>query len=96
MQQVLLEKQENAIIIMSDEVHFHLSGEGKKQNLHYWGGDNPLIIHKKPLQSLCVTVWCATGIFRFIGLYFLEDASSATVTLDAECYVHMLNTCIHN
>lgn len=49
---VLLEEQENAIIIMSDQVQFQ---EVNKQNLSYWDGDNPQIIHKKPLHSPCVT-----------------------------------------
>ena len=43
--QVLLEENENGIIIMSDEAHFYLSGEINKQNLRYWGSENPLHIH---------------------------------------------------
>ena len=90
--QVLLEENENAIIIMSDEAHFNLSGEVNKQNLRYWANENPLNIHEKPLHSERVTVWCAIGIFGIIGPYFFEDENGATVTVNAERYIHMLNT----
>jgi hypothetical protein len=94
--QVLLE--ENAII-MSDEAHFHLSGEVNKQNLRYWASENPLNIREKPLHSERVTVRCTTGIFSIIGPYLFEDENGATVTVNAErkkvlceCNIHMLNT----
>jgi len=87
--QVLLE--ENEIIIMSDEAHFHLSGEVNKQNLRYWASENPLNIHEKPLHSERVTVWCAIGISGVIGPNFFEDENGATVTVNAERYIHMLN-----
>ena len=90
--QVLLEENGNAIIIMSDETHFDLSGEVNKQNLCYWANEKPLNVHEKPLHSECVTVWCATGIFGIIGPYFFEDENGATVTVNAEYYIHMLNT----
>ena len=90
--QVLLEENENAFIIMSDEAHFHLSGEVSKQNLHSWASENPLHIHKKLLHSEHVTVWCAIGIFGIIGPYFFEDENGANLTVNAEHYIHMLNT----
>jgi len=67
--QVLLEEYENTIIIMSDEAHFHLSGEVNKQNLRYWASENSLNTHEKPLHSERVTVWSAFGIFGIIGPY---------------------------
>jgi hypothetical protein len=90
--QVLLEENENAVIIMSHEAHFHLSGEVNKQNLRYLASENPLNIQEKPLHSERVTVWCAIGIFAIIGPYFFEDENGATVTVNAERYIHMLNT----
>ena len=70
--QVLLEENENAIIIMSDEAHFHLSGEVNKQNLRYWASENPLHIHENPLHSERVTVWRAIGILVSLALMFLK------------------------
>ena len=90
--QVQLEENENAVtIIKSDKAHFHLSGEVNKQNLCYWASKNPLNIHKKPLHSERVTAWCAIGIFDIIGPDFFEDENGATVTVNAERYIHMLN-----
>ena len=90
--QVQLEENENAVtIIKSDKAHFHLSGEVNKQILHYWASENPLNIHEEPLHSERVTV-CAIGIFGIIGPYFCKDENGATVTVDAERYIHMLNT----
>ncbi|VEN43791.1 unnamed protein product, partial [Callosobruchus maculatus] len=33
---MLLEDYESAVIVMSDEAYFHLSGEINKQNFRYW------------------------------------------------------------
>jgi hypothetical protein len=68
--QVLFE--ENEITIMSDEAHFHLSGEVNKPNLRYWASENPLNIREKPLHPERVTVWCAIGVFGITDLYFLK------------------------
>lgn len=90
--QVLLEDNENAVIIMSDETHFHLDGEVNRKNLRYWSSGNPRIVHEKPLHSERVTVWCATTLFDIIGPYFFEDENGSTVTVNAEHYCQMLNT----
>jgi hypothetical protein len=71
--QVLLEEHANAIILMSDEAHFHFSGEVNKQNIRYWGSENPCNIHEKPLHTPRVTVWCAIGNFGVIGPHFFEN-----------------------
>uniref|UniRef100_A0A1B0CLP5 DUF4817 domain-containing protein n=1 Tax=Lutzomyia longipalpis TaxID=7200 RepID=A0A1B0CLP5_LUTLO len=46
------------IILMSDEAHFHLCGGVNKQNMRFWGTENPRVIHEVPLHSPKVTVWC--------------------------------------
>ena len=70
--QAILEENENAIIIMSDEAHFRLNNTLNKQNLHYWAPENPHNIHERPLHSACVTAWCAVAPFGVIGLYFFR------------------------
>lgn len=90
--QVLLEDNENAVILMSDEAHFHLNGDVNRQNLRYWSSENPHIIDEKPLHSERVTVWCATTPFGIIGPYFFEDENGATVTVTAARYCQLLNT----
>jgi hypothetical protein len=56
---VILEENEKAIIIKSDEAHFHLNGTVNKQNLRYWAANNPRNIHERTFHSARVTVWCA-------------------------------------
>lgn len=90
--QVLLEDNENAVIIMSDEAHFHLDGDVNRQNLRYWSSENPRLVHEKPLHSDRVTVWCATTPHGIIGPYFYENENGETVTVNAERYCQMLNT----
>jgi hypothetical protein len=92
---VLLEEHANAIILMSDEAHFHLSGEVNKQNVRYWGSENPRNIHEKPLHTRRLTVWCAVANFGVIGLYLFENEHGATVSVNAERYIHMLNIFLH-
>lgn len=90
--QVLLKDDENAVIIMSDKVHFHLDGDVNRQNLCYQASENLRIIHEKLLHSEHVTVWCATTNYGIIGPYFFKDENGATVTENAECYCQMLNS----
>ena len=53
----IIEEHEDAIIIMSDEAHFHLNGSVNKQNFRYWASQNPHEVHERPFQSPKVTVW---------------------------------------
>jgi len=34
-----------AVVLFSDEVHFHLCGTVNKQNFRYWAVDNPRELH---------------------------------------------------
>lgn len=87
----ILANDDNAMVMMSDEAHFHLDGFVNKQNYRYWAPTNPRQLHQRPLHSLKVTVW--SGVFSegIIGPYFFEDAGS-TVTVTSARYVEMLNT----
>lgn len=89
--QVMFEDNTNAVVIMSNEDHFHLNSLVNKQNFLYWSHQQPHIIHQRSLHSVCLTLWCAVASFCVIGLYFFGE-NSVTVIANSACYVHMLNT----
>jgi hypothetical protein len=72
-----------AVLLCSDEAHFHLSGAVNKQNFRYWAERNPREPQERPLHSPRVTVWCAVADFGVIGPYFFEEGG-ATVTVTAD------------
>lgn len=45
----LYENNENLILLMSDEVHFHLNGFVNKQ-FRYWCSNNTEILNERPLH----------------------------------------------
>jgi hypothetical protein len=59
-----------AVLLSSDEAHFHVSGAINKQNFRYWAERNPRDLQERPLHSPRVTVWCAVADFGVIGPYF--------------------------
>lgn len=76
---------------MSDEAHFHLCGVVNKQNYRFWASEQPSLLHKTPLHSAKVTVWCGITSFGILGPYFFEE-HTVTVTVTSERYVEeMLN-----
>ena len=79
-----------ALIITSDEAHFHLDGYVNKQNCRYWSTENPRELHQKSLHSQKVTVWSALSKAGIIGPYFFEDEYGQAVTVNSERYVAML------
>lgn len=87
----ILEENENAVLLMSDEAHFHLDGSVNKHNCRFWCSDNPQILQERPLHSARVTVWCAVGEVGVIGPYFFENDNGAAVTVTADRYLEMLN-----
>lgn len=87
----ILDGNENAVLLMSDEAHFHLDGFVNKQNFRFWCSENPQVLQEKPLHCPRVTVWCAVGEVGVIGPYFFEDDNGQTVTVNAERYLEMLN-----
>lgn len=80
-----------AVLISSDEAHFHLSGTVNKQNFRYWAAENPQELHQRPLHSPRVTVWCAISKFFVWGPYFFEE-DGLTVTVNSDRYCHMIET----
>lgn len=54
--QVLFEDNEDTVIIMSNEYHFHLNGGVNKLNLRYWTSENYRDTHEKSLHSEHVKV----------------------------------------
>ena len=59
-----------AVLLFSDEAHFHLSGTVNKQNFRYWSQNNPREVHQRPLHSPKVAVWCTIFEFGVWGPYF--------------------------
>ena len=45
-----------AVIITSDEAHFHLDGHVNNQSCLYWAKDDPRELHQKSLHCQRVTV----------------------------------------
>ena len=86
--QVVFEEEEN-LILMSDEAHFHLNGTVNKQNCRYWSPDNPHNIHQRPLHSDRVKVWCAVAPCGIIGPYFFEE-NGVTETVNSARYIEMI------
>jgi hypothetical protein len=64
---------EDTVIMISDEAHFHLDGSVNKQNCRYWVAENPRQLHQRPLHSPKVTVWCGIAKFGIVGPYFFEE-----------------------
>jgi hypothetical protein len=52
-----------AVLLFTDEAHFHLSSTVNKQNVRYWANNNPQELHQRPPHSSKVTMWYA--IFEF-------------------------------
>lgn len=86
----ILDENDEALVVMSDEAHFHLDGTVNKQNLRFWCAENPKIVSERPLHSSRVTVWCAVSEKGIIGPYFFESDEGSAVTVNAQRYVKML------
>jgi hypothetical protein len=86
---ILQRAPEDAVLLCSKKAHFHLSGCVNKQNLRYWSEGNPRMLHKRPLHSQRVTVWCAFADVGIVGPYFFEEGS-ARVIVTSDRYIDML------
>ncbi len=60
-------------LTISDEACFHITRVVNKQNCRYWApsGDNPCIIHEKPLHDLHVTAWIVVAAWGIVKIFFL-------------------------
>jgi len=67
----------NHKILFSDEAHFRLNGHRVKQNCRIWGNTNPLVVHKSPLHSEKVTVWCDLHVTGIIEPYLFQNATGS-------------------
>ena len=76
----------------SDEAHFYIKGYVNKQNMRFWGREQPrLFFRTKPLHPQYVTVWIAISCKGICGPYFFEDNAGARETVNQERYLNMLN-----
>ncbi|KAK9881380.1 hypothetical protein WA026_016271 [Henosepilachna vigintioctopunctata] len=78
-------------IIFSDEAHFWLNGFVNKQNMRYWAGSNPHVVHEAPLHPEKITVWCGLHAGGIIGPYFFVDDNDRHVTVNGNRYRDMIN-----
>jgi len=78
----ILTEDANAVVMMSDEAHFHPNGFVNKQNCRFWAAKNPREPHQRHLHSSKVTVWCSVSKVGIVGPYFFEEGETAvSVTL---------------
>ena len=89
-----LTEDANAVVMMSDEAHFHLNGFVNKQNCRFWAAENPQELHQRPLHSSKVTVWCGVSKVGIVGPYFFEEGETA-VSVTSARFVNMLNNFLH-
>ena len=54
----LFEENENIMLLMSDEAHFHLNGAVNKQNCRYWAAENLQEITTNHCTCLLYTSRC--------------------------------------
>ena len=85
----------DAVLITSDETHFHLSGSVNKQNFCYWSKSNPRELHEKLLHSQQKTVWCALANFGVWGTYFFEKRNKF-VSVTSARYMQMLQNFLYS
>ena len=74
----------------SDEAHFHLDGQVNSQNFRFWSAEPPDVVSQAPLHSAKCTAWCAISSNGIIGPFWFEDATGATVTVNAKRYREVL------
>lgn len=63
----LYEVNEDMLLFISDETHFHLNGFVNKGYCCYYLSGNPQNLHERPLHNPKITVWCAVSKKWIIG-----------------------------
>jgi hypothetical protein len=79
-------------VLMTGEANFHVCGNVNSQNCQYCTTENPRIIHREPLHSNKVIVWCGVASFGVMGTYFLEDEAGRAVKENSTRHSGMLRT----
>ena len=78
-------------ILFSDEAHFHLSGYVNRQNMRFWGDENPHHAVEGPKTRAKVTVFVALSQDSgLIGPYFFEDDDGKTETIKTDNYIKLI------
>ena len=78
-------------ILFSDEAHFHLSGYVNRQNMRFWGSENPHDSVEAPKTRARVTVFVALGQDAgLIGPYFFEDKEGVAETIKTDNYIKLI------
>ncbi|GFW52864.1 uncharacterized protein TNCV_2394431 [Trichonephila clavipes] len=77
-------------ILFSDEAHFWLNGNVKKQNCRIWSEANPQVYVETPLHPEKLTVWCALRAGGIIGPYFFKNDEGHNVTVNGNRYRAMI------
>ena len=62
-----------AMLMWSDEAHFHIDGAVNRHNHHYWSHENPKWLKEEHLHSPRVTVWSAIRQSGIFGPYFFDE-----------------------
>lgn len=70
---------------ITDEAYFCLSGKVNKQNMRFWGLENPHVTHEQPLHDEKLLVWCAMSEHGIIGPFVFNN------TVNSQRYREMLN-----
>jgi hypothetical protein len=70
---------------ISDEAYFCLSGKVNKQNMRFWGLENPHVTHEQPLHDEKLLVWCAISEHGIIGPFVFDG------TVNSQRYREMLS-----
>ncbi len=65
---------------LQNKIFINLSEYSLWKNLRYWSDKNPQIVHKKPFQSLKVTVGMGVAVWGVIGHYFLMAQLMVNIT----------------
>jgi hypothetical protein len=70
----LIHLDENVLgnLWITDEAYFCLSGVVNKQNMRFWGLENPHIVQEQPLHDEKLLVWCAMSEHGIIGPFFFD------------------------
>jgi len=65
----IINNNDNMVLLMSYEAHFHFNVYVNKKNYRYWSPVNPQQLHEEPLHSSKITVWYAIyKSFKILGL----------------------------